>query len=133
MATLTLAVAVGAACTTSLPDQDVRILEAPPVERLSAAVLWDDFQKDAEAAKRRYHGQALVITGQSPEIGSGEVGERYVRFVVADGKGAVRAQLLDDQAAALLKAAHESSRVTLKCFCEGLAGDVILKSCVAPN
>jgi hypothetical protein len=133
VATLTLALTVGAACTRRLPDQDVRILDAPPVERLSADVLWNDFQTDADAANRRFHGQALVITGQHPEIGSGEIGQRYIRFVVADGKGAVRAQLLDDQADAILKSAHESSRVTLKCFCEGLAGDVILKSCVEPN
>jgi hypothetical protein len=130
---VTLATVVfAAACTTRLPDQDLRILDAAPVERLSAAILWGDFQKDAAAANRRFHGQAIVVTGQDRELGSDEPGRRFVRFLVADGKGAVRAHLLDEQASTILAAAEQSPRVTLKCFCEGLAGDVILRSCVAP-
>lgn len=121
------------ACTESLPEQDLRILTAAPVERLSAALLWDDYQKDAVAAASRYRGRAIVVTGQQPEMGSGEPGQRFVRFVNADKKGAVRAVLLDEQAEAILAGAKSSARVTLKCFCEGLAAtEVVLRSCVAP-
>jgi hypothetical protein len=119
-------------CVNTLPDQDLRILEANPVDRLSVPVLWEDYQKDAAAADRRYRGQAIVVTGSPTEVGTGEPGRRFIRFAVADQKGAVRASLLDDQAEAILTAAKEASRVTLKCFCEGLAGDIVLKSCVAP-
>jgi hypothetical protein len=119
-------------CVDRLPDQDLRILAAVPVDRLSASLLWDDYQKDAAAANRRLRGQAIVITGTTPELGSGEPGQRFVRYVLPDKKGAVRANLLDDQAPTILAAAKGAERVTLKCFCEGLAGDVILKSCVSP-
>jgi hypothetical protein len=121
------------ACTDQLPEQDLRILTTPPVERLSASLLWDDYQKNASAAASRYGGRAIVVTGQQPELGSGEPGQRFVRFVVADKKGSVRLNLLDEQAASILESAKAAPRVTLKCFCEGLAGaEVILKSCVTP-
>jgi hypothetical protein len=130
---LLIASFITAACTDRLPDQDLRILSASPVERLSAAVLWDDFHKSAADASARYHGRAIVVTGAKPELGSGQPGQRFVRFVVADSKGAVRANLLDEQAEAILGAAKESPRVTLKCFCDGLAGaEVVLRSCVMP-
>jgi hypothetical protein len=121
-----------ASCTDQLPDQDLRIVEANPVERLSATLLWEDYQKDADAADRRYRGSAIVITGAPTEVGSGEPGQRFVRFVVADRKGAVRAYLLDEQAESILGSAKGAPRLTLKCFCQGLAGDIVLKSCVTP-
>ena len=127
-----LAVVLASSCVDQLPDQDLRILAATPVERLSATLLWDDYQKDAADADRRYRGKAIVVTGLATEVGSGDPGQRFVRFVVADKKGAVRANLLDEQASSILAAAKEASRVTLKCFCEGLGGDLILKSCVTP-
>lgn len=124
--------ALAAACVDRLPEQDLRILEAVPTERLSAALLWEDYQKDAAAADRRYRGKAIVITGSPADVGTGEPGQRFIRFVAADRKGAVRANLLDEQAESILGAAKGAARVTLKCFCEGLEGDIVLKSCVAP-
>jgi hypothetical protein len=124
--------AVTFACVDRLPDQDLRILAAPPVERLSATLLWDDYQKDRAAADRRYRGQAIVITGTVTASGSGEPGQRFVVFGRTDGPGAVRAHLLDEQSTAILAAVKTSPRATLKCFCEGLTDVVVLRSCVNP-
>ena len=44
----------------------------------------------------------------------------------------MRANLLDEQATAILAAVKTSPRATLKCFCEGLTDVVVLKSCVVP-
>lgn len=127
------ALTASVACTDRLPDQDLRILTAAPVERMSATLLWDDYQRDGPGAAARYRGRAIVVTGQQPELGSGEPGQRFVRFPSVDTKGAVRAILLDEQAEAILAAAKTTPRVTLKCYCEGLAGsEVVLKSCVTP-
>ena len=48
------------------------------------------------------------------------------------GELGVRANLLDEQAPAILAKTKEDPRVTLKCYCEGLDGNLILKSCVRP-
>ena len=121
-----------AACVDRLPDQDLRILTATPTERLSAALLWDDYQQDRAAADRRYRGRAIVVTGTATTIGSGEPGQRFLVFARPEGPGGVRAYLLDDQATAILTAAKENPKVALKCFCEGLTDVVVLKSCVNP-
>jgi hypothetical protein len=42
----------------------------------------------------------------------------------------VRANLLDEDAAAIVKEVSAGQRVRLKCFCAGLDGHVVLKSCV---
>jgi MarR-like DNA-binding transcriptional regulator SgrR of sgrS sRNA len=44
----------------------------------------------------------------------------------------IEARLLDDQAAAIVEAAVVSERITLRCYCAGLSGNVILKSCIKP-
>lgn len=124
--------ASAAACVDRLPDQDLRILAAAPVERLSATLLWDDYQKDRAAADDRYRGQAIVVTGMVTGVGSGEPGQRFVVFNRTDGPAAVRAHLLDEQATAILAAAKTNPRATLKCFCEGLSEVVVLRSCVNP-
>lgn len=123
-------VLVIAACVDRLPDQDLRIVDAVPVERLSAALLWQDFQKAREQAERTYNGKAVVVTGTVTRAGSGEPGERYVHFAQTDTAG-IHASLLDERADAILAAVKENPRVALKCFCEGMTTDIILKSCVA--
>lgn len=126
----------GMSCVDSLPDQDLRILSATPIDRVSVSVLWDDFQKNSAAAGRRYEGQPLVVTGLSPTHGDLRPGRRFVRYVLTgDRDGAVQANLLDEQAEAILALAKSGGRVELKCFCEGFnkdAKEIVLKSCVAP-
>ena len=48
------------------------------------------------------------------------------------GEFGVRANLLDEQAVDILTKTKENPHVTLKCYCEGMNGNLILKSCVRP-
>jgi hypothetical protein len=127
---LACALAIGAACTDRLPDQDLRIIQAVPVERVSAALLWQDFQTDARKARSTYRGKAVLVTGEVTQLGSEAPDGRYLYFAQTDAAG-VRAYLLDEQAESILAAAKETPRVVLKCFCEGMATDVVLRSCIA--
>lgn len=127
-----LGLGAAAGCTDRLPDQDLRILETPPVERLSAALLWQDFQTVPEQAGRNYNGKAVVVTGDVTRAGTEETGEAYVYFAQTDAAG-VYAGLLAEQASAILKGVQENPRVRLKCFCQGLSTNVVLKSCVAES
>jgi hypothetical protein len=123
------AVAVAAACADALPEQDRRITEAAPFEKLSADVLWKDYQADKAAANRRYWGKALDVTGKVTSVEKSA--PKRVMFELAEAS-AVEARLLDDQADAILEAAVVGEKVTLRCFCAGLSGHVVLTSCIKP-
>jgi len=133
LAVLTVtSVAAGAvACVDTLPAQDRRIITAVPVEKLSADILWQEYQADAAAADAKYWGKAVEITGRVTAADSDTV-ETYVLFG-QDGDFGVRADALDDRAADVVAAARVGERLTLKCFCAGLDGHVMLKSCVLPG
>jgi tRNA_anti-like len=120
-----------AACVSHRPDQDRRILAARPAAKLSADLLWKDYQDNRAAADRQYLDQALEVTGTVTNVGPDAPTDRYVMFGQTKEHG-VRAVLLDDQAADILSHLPDSRRLTLRCFCDGLNGDVVLKSCVRP-
>ena len=119
-------------CADRLPDQDLRILQAAPVAKLSTDLLWTEYQADRRAADKKYWGKAVEVTGKVTSAVK-EPSPR-VMFVVDIDKPTVgvQANLLDDRATATLAAATAGQRVTLRCFCEGLATNVILKSCIKP-
>jgi hypothetical protein len=119
-----------ASCVKTLPDQDRRIVSAPPDVKLSADMLWKDFQENASDAASRYHGRVVVVSGAVTSVNA-DAASPSILFALANDKGVV-ARLLDDQAPAILKTATAGDRLTLKCFCEGLDGSVILKSCIRP-
>lgn len=118
------------ACARHLPDQDLRILTTPPAAKLSTDDLWKDFQQDPAAARRQYFGEAMDVSGK---IFSIDAKVPTILFSEADRHG-VRARLLDDRAAEIVKGAVISTRITLRCFCEGLDDqqNVLLKSCIRP-
>jgi hypothetical protein len=117
------------ACSDSRPDQDLRIIEARPVERLSAALLWQDFQTQRDAAERTYNGNAVTITGEAARAGTDDEGRPYVFFALEGG--GIFAYLLNDRTAEVIAALQEESRVSLKCFCDGFDDrHVVLKSCI---
>jgi hypothetical protein len=123
---------VSAACMDRLPDQDLRILSATPVARLSADILWTEYAADSTAADRAYWSKPIVVTGTVTSTGAADVPtDEYVLFGQTETFG-VRANLLEEQAEAILAEASPGERLTLKCFCEGLSGHVMLKSCVKP-
>lgn len=119
---------LAAGCADELPDQDRRITVTPVSAKLPAENLWKEYQADRAAADRKYWGKVVEITGKvtgtttSPAPGA-------VMFGQEDAAG-VQANLLDDQATEILAAAVVGRRLTLKCFCAGLTGNVVLKSCV---
>ena len=119
-----------AACVDRLPDQDLRILSASPTAKLSADLLWKEFQTDPAAARRTYFGRAVEITGTATGVGDDAPTDRYLLFGMS-GEFGVRAKLLEEQAETILKAAKEQPRLTLRCFVEGLDGQLQLKSCVS--
>ena len=133
------AMALSAACRDRLPDQDLRILSATPSARLSASILWQEYQANADAADDAYWGKPIVVTGTvtavSPEVAASGPAGRYVEFGQT-GTAGIRAHLLDEQADEILESAKPEHRLTLKCFCEGKPatadGNVLLKSCVMP-
>ena len=48
----------------TLPDQDLRIRNAVAVAKMTAADLWQDYQKDAKAADKQYWGKAVEVSGK---------------------------------------------------------------------
>jgi hypothetical protein len=121
-------IGVASGCADTLPDQDLRILAAVPVQKLSADILWEEYQSDADAANARYWGKAIEVTGVVTAADSDGI-DAYVLFGQTEAFG-VRANALDDQASELVAAAKVGERLTVKCFCAGLDGHVVLKSCV---
>jgi hypothetical protein len=120
-----------AACVSNLPDQDLRILTATPDAKLSVDLLWKEFQANADLARRTYFGRAIVITGTATRVGDDVPTDRYV-FFAQSGEHGIRANLLNEQAVEILAKTKEEPLVTLKCYCEGMDGNLILKSCVRP-
>lgn len=127
---LGLALLAGVACVDRRPEQDGRIADAVPVERLSVALLWQDFQDNREQANRVYNGKAVIVTGAVTRAGSDRPGDRYVYFG-RTGQAGIHASLLDEAAPAILQAVNTNPTVTLKCFCEGIQTDIVLTSCIA--
>lgn len=120
-------------CADRLPDQDLRILSATPSAKLSAADLWKDFQGDPAAARRKYFGRAIDVSDKPTEIAKDAPAAPSVFFRQTEERGVV-ARLLDERADETLKDAAVGTRLTLRCFCEGLdeQKDVLLKSCIRP-
>lgn len=121
-----------AACVSNLPDQDLRILSAQPSAKLSASDLWKDFEKDADAARRMYFGKAIDVSDKPSAIEADATKGQHLYFGQTNDHG-VRARLLDERATETLKDVKAGTRLTIRCFCQGLVdGDVLLKSCIRP-
>jgi hypothetical protein len=118
-----------AACADKLPDQDRRITQAAPAAKLSVDLLWKDYQADRAAADRKYWGKAVDISGKVTSVETAAPSRVIFQMQAAQG---VEARLLDDQAAAILASAVVGERITLRCYCAGLSGSVILTSCIRP-
>lgn len=119
----------GSGCVDRTPDQDLRITRAVPVAKLSADLLWKDYQTNPEQADRTYRLQAIEVTGTVTKVGTDAPGDRYVFFGQPADAG-VRANLLDERAAGILANIPENGRLTLLCMCDGFSGNVTLKSCI---
>jgi tRNA_anti-like len=129
-----LLVLVAMACVDRLPDQDLRILQATPVAKLSVDLLVQEYAANAGEANRRYFGKAVEITGTVGKTQPMGTGTALLFMQKAEpDKTALEAHLLDDRAAAIVEAVKTTPRITLRCFAETTSGPtVVLKSCVAP-
>jgi len=122
-----------ASCARTLPDQDRRITQTTPQVKLSADILWKDYAADRVNADRQYHGKALLVTGVVTSIEKPSAELQYVMFGQTQGKApGIQANLLVDTANDVMTGVQPGQRITLKCFCEGLSTNVLLKSCVKP-
>jgi hypothetical protein len=121
------------ACVDRLPAEDRRITIVQPVAKLSAADLWQDYQKDQAAANQRYFAGAVEVTGKVTAVEPASPSGPVVMFGQTEAFG-VRAILLGDVAADIIKTVKVNDRLTLKCFCEGRTpeGHVSLRSCIKP-
>ncbi|MEZ5317364.1 MAG: hypothetical protein R2752_08205 [Vicinamibacterales bacterium] len=129
---------VTAACVDSLPAEDLRIATATPVAKLSVGLLWKDYQDDPSAARAKYRGRAVEVSGL-PTAAPDAAAEPPVVVFAQDDQHAVRAILLTPVAGAgpavddLVTGVKVGERLTLKCFCEGLVdGQLVLRSCIRP-
>lgn len=121
-------------CDAGRPDEDLRIVSARPVARLSAADLVADYEKDAGASDARYRGHAIDITGRVLSVLPEAEPTPALQFHAATG--GVRAHLIKERAPALLSATKPGDRVWLRCFVSGRSErstDIVLKSCVVPG
>jgi hypothetical protein len=125
-------------CAEHVPDQDLRILQAAPAAKLTTDLLWKEFQADARAATRRYHGRAIEVSGKVTGIVPDQPPARLMfdpsttpdPSTTHASTGGIEARVLDDRAAETFKDLSVGQRVTIRCFVEGMAGTVILKSCI---
>ena len=133
LALIAVLAAFPAACADHLPDEDLRIESTPSGAKLSTDDLWKDFQKDPAAARRQYFGVAVDVSGKIMSIDVAAGKPSTMLFGPADQPG-IRARLLGERAADIVKDAPVFTRITLRCFCEGLdeRQNLILKSCIKP-
>ena len=88
---------------------------------MPAEFLWKEYQADAREADRKYWGKAVEISGKPSSADSQDTGspsKSYLLFAQSEKFG-VRANLLDDDAAEILKEVATGQRIRLKCFCAG--------------
>ena len=116
-----------------LPDQDLRILNTPAAFKMPPDELWKEFNRDPKAARTKYFGQAIDISGKVVAIQPDSTKVPVVFFANPAEKG-LRARLLDERSAEIVKDATPGTRITLRCFCEGLTAEqnLLLKSCIQP-
>jgi hypothetical protein len=120
-----------AGCADRLPDQDLRILQAVPVAKLSTEILWTEYQADRRAADRKYWGKAIDVSGRLSSFAPPPAA-RVIFLPQPESAAGIEARLLDERSAAILTDVAAGQRITLRCFCEGLATNVVLKSCIKP-
>ncbi len=125
-------VACAAACAQTLPEHDNRIFTAAPVAKLSAADLVRAFVTDADAARRRFVGEAIEVSGVVRVLPEDIAQTRRFQLHAGESDPQVQVSLHEDRAEAIIKSLNPGQRLTLRCFCEGLATHVQLKSCVVP-
>jgi hypothetical protein len=134
---LGLMVVVVAACSrgrksSSSPTSNARETNASepaaPGE-LTADALFEEYQKDKDAADRKYKGQVITVSGTVDKIKIGPSGNPYVTMKTSSL--VLRVQFLfkkSDESA--LSRLSEGQRATIRGKVYGRVGNVLLQDCV---
>ena len=133
IAIIALAVSFVACAADHLPEQDLRITNTPAAFKMPPDELWKEFQRDPKAARAKYHGQVVDLSGKVVAVQPDAAKNPIVYFSNPQEPG-LRARLLDERAAEVGKNATPGARVTLRCFVEGITpeNNLLLKSCIQP-
>ena len=93
--------------------------------------LWKEFNRTAKDSQTNFFGTAIELSGKVVAVKPDEAKNQVVYFSNPADPG-LRARLLDETAAEVVKNATPGTRVMLRCFCEGLTpeNNVLLKSCI---
>lgn len=129
---IVIAATCAAACAQTLPEHDNRIFTASPVAKLSAVDLAQAFTTDPDAARRRFVGEAIEVSGVVRVLPEDVAQTRRFQLHAGESDPQVQVSLHEDRAEAIVKSLSPGQRLTLRCFCEGLSTHVQLKSCVVP-
>src|SRR6187401_2140371 len=110
---IVIALVLLAGCAADhLPDQDLRILNTPAAFKMPPDELWKEFNRYPKAARTKYFGQAIDISGEVVAIQPDATKVPVIFFANAAEKG-LRARLLDLRAAEIVKNATPGTRITL--------------------
>ena len=128
-----LMLVVVAACTrtkksssSSSPSETNTDSAAPG--QLTAEALFEEFQKDKDAAERKYKGQVVTVTGTVDKVKIGPSGNPYV--LMKTSSLILRVQFLfkkaDESAVSALK---EGQKATIRGRVHGRIGNVVIEDC----
>jgi putative nucleic acid binding protein len=128
-----LMLVVVGACTrtkksSSSSSSETKAADTAPPGQLTAEALFEEFQKDKDAAERKYKGQVVTVTGTVDKVKIGPSGNPYV--LMKTSSLILRVQFLfkkaDESAVAALK---EGQKATIRGRVHGRIGNVVIEDC----
>ena len=126
--TLVLMLVVVVACTRSNRTASSDSTQSSSAEEITADALFDEYQKDKEAADQKYKGKVLTITGTVDSVKVGTSGNPYVTMKTSNL--ILRVQFLfkkkDEGALARLR---QGDHATIRGRLSGRIGNVLLEDC----
>jgi DNA/RNA endonuclease YhcR with UshA esterase domain len=120
---------IGAAVGWNLynkPHEGVKNVEADM--RMSAADLFNDFQRNENVANKKYLNKVIEVTGIVSEVQNAN-GSQIILLSSADDMGGVSCQLTNDEHNKKIQI-KKSTKITVKGKCSGYLMDVNLVDCV---
>jgi hypothetical protein len=104
---------------------------APKPTAISAAKLYQAYDENSDAAKAKYDGKRLRVSGEVWNVSIEEASKPYLTFKTGSMLASVRCSFAEGQEARL-SPAMKGGQLTLSCVCEGQVGgvqNVHLKDC----
>jgi hypothetical protein len=114
--------------STSSPAE-TKVAETAPAGQITAEDLFQEYQKDKDAADRKYKGQVITVTGTIDKTKIGPSGNPYATMKTSSL--VLRVQFLfkkNDESAVMQLT--EGQRATIRGTVFGRVGNVVLQDCV---